>query len=238
MVFDSKLSLIKKGFMNIAITGASKGIGLELTRLALTDGHIVCAIARTANQSVELKKLAAVFNKKLLILDADVTDSTTAPRILNAIIEWGTLDMLVNNAGILEKEDSEKSLMRSFQVNSIAPFLLTTALLPKLKAGARPVVIQITSRMGSIADTSSSGHCGYRASKAALNMFNKSIAVENPWLTAIVVHPGWVQTDMGGAGAPVKPADSARGIWNVIEKAKKNSLSGKFFDYKGENLPW
>jgi NAD(P)-dependent dehydrogenase (short-subunit alcohol dehydrogenase family) len=224
--------------MNILITGASKGIGLELCRIALQNGNQVCAIARTATKSEGLKKLTSDFNQKLKLVDLDVTTSEATKNIVASIEQWPSLDVLINNAGVLEKVDTEESLIHSFRMNSIAPYLLTSALLPKLKHSKKPIVTQITSRMGSIEDTSSGGYCGYRASKAALNMFNKCLAVENPWLTAIVVHPGWVKTAMGGDAAPVEPIISANGIWKVIEEANKNSSSGKFFDYQGKILPW
>lgn len=224
--------------MNVVVTGASKGIGLELCHQALNQGSTVCAVARTASTSEGLQRLSKDFKDKLILVDLDVTNANAGEKISAAIKGWSSLDVLINNAGILDTAVTEQALLNSFRVNSIAPLLLTQALLPKLKQSSKPMVTQITSRMGSIDDTSSGGHYGYRASKAALNMFNKCIAVENPWLTAIVVHPGWVQTDMGGRGATVKPADSARGIWNVIENAKTNRSSGEFFDYQGKSIPW
>jgi NAD(P)-dependent dehydrogenase (short-subunit alcohol dehydrogenase family) len=224
--------------MNVVITGASKGIGLELCNVALTQGHQVCAVSRTATQSPGLKKLLSDFGKNLRTLDLDVASPTAGLQVLKAVKDWTGVDLLINNAGILDTSALEESLMNSFRVNAVAPFLLTQALLPKLKEAQKPAVLQITSRMGSIDDTQSGGHYGYRASKAALNMFNKCIAVENPWLVANVVHPGWVQTDMGGASAPVKPAESARGIWQVLENARVTGVSGSFFDYQGNKLPW
>ena len=224
--------------MKVIITGASKGIGLELCHVALQEKFEVCAFARHASSSIGLKKLSAEFGENLQSFDLDVTSGDAASRILNAIKSWNCVDVLINNAGTLAQETTEEALMHSFRVNSVAPLLLTTALMPLLKASEKPVAASITSRMGSITDNSSGGYYGYRASKTALNMLNKSIAVDNPWLTAIVIHPGWVQTDMGGSAAPVQAVDSAQGIWNVIKTARKNSSSGKFFDFRGEVLPW
>lgn len=224
--------------MNVVITGASKGIGLELCHVALNDGHDVLAVARTATKSKGLTSLSADYKGKLSILDLDITDSSAPAQILKSTENWSAIDILINNAGMLDMAFDEKALLNSFRVNAIAPFLLAQALLPRLKKSAAPVLTQITSKMGSIEDAKSGGHYGYRASKAALNMFNKCLAVENPWLSAIVLHPGWVQTDMGGASAPVKVQDSARGIWTVTEAAKDKSYSGKFFDYEGNALPW
>ena len=224
--------------MKVIITGASKGIGLELCRLALKQKFEVCAFARRATSSQGLKSLASEFGKNLQSFDLDVTSGDAPNRILHAIKAWNCVDVLINNAGVLERDETEESLMHSFRVNSVAPLLLTKALLPMLKLSGKPIVANITSRMGSISDNDSGGYYGYRASKTALNMFNKSMAIDNPWLTAIVIHPGWVQTDMGGSDATVPAPDSAKGIWNVIETARKNASSGKFFDYKGEALPW
>ena len=91
--------------------------------------------------------------------------------------------------------------------------------------------------MGSIDDNSSGGYYAYRSSKAALNMLNKSLAMDNPWLTTIVVHPGWVKTDMGGSQAPLTVEESTEGIWKLI-KSKGPADSGKFFDYRGQILKW
>ena len=224
--------------LNVIITGASKGIGLELCRLALTEGHHVLAVARTASQSTGLKKLTSDFSSNLISLDLDITATSSRQKILSEIKNWQSVDLLINNAGVLDESQSEEALLNSFRLNAIAPFLLTESLVPKLKQGSKPVVAQITSRMGSIAEVTSAGHCGYRASKAALNMFNKSLALENKWLTALVIHPGWVKTDMGGPEAPVTAFDSARGIWNVIDVAREKSQSGQFFDYRGRPIPW
>jgi NAD(P)-dependent dehydrogenase (short-subunit alcohol dehydrogenase family) len=91
--------------------------------------------------------------------------------------------------------------------------------------------------MGSIGDNSSGGSYGYRMSKAALNMFHKTFSIDFPQITSLVIHPGWVQTDMGGANAPTSVEKSARGILRVIEKASPRD-SGDFLDYEGDRLPW
>lgn len=224
--------------MNVVITGAGKGIGLELCRQALGNGDRVCAIARAPEKSAGLQGLTKEFPKTLEILSLDVTAPKAGEKILQTLQAWNSVDVLINNAGVLDEAITPEGLMHSFQVNSIAPLMMTQALLPKLKQSANPVVAQITSRMGSIADTGSGGYYGYRASKAALNMLNKCLSVDQPWLTAVVIHPGWVQTDMGGASAPVKPQDSAKGIWRVIAGAKEQKRSGQFVDYQGHSIPW
>src|SRR5690606_9505826 len=110
------------------------------------------------------------------------------------------------------------------------PFFITKALLPKLKLSALPKSVQISSIMGSIGHFPTGGSYSYRASKCALNMIFKNLSVDEPWLTVLQFHPGWVQTRMGGDGATLSVADSSRGLWNEILTAD-NGLSGSFRDY-------
>jgi NAD(P)-dependent dehydrogenase (short-subunit alcohol dehydrogenase family) len=224
--------------MNVVITGAGRGIGLELCRAALVRGDRVFGISRQPQKSEGLQNLLQEFADRLQVVALDVTAVDAGEKILSGLKDWKSIDVLINNAGILDESMSPQSLMHSFQVNSIAPLLITQSLLPKLKLSSNAVVAQITSRMGSIADANSGGYYGYRSSKTALNMFNKCLAMDNPWLTALVIHPGWVKTEMGGASAPIEPKDSAAGIWKVIQEAKTSKKSGHFQDYKGNPIPW
>lgn len=222
--------------MRIVITGISSGIGLALTKVALNKGHQVLGIARNPDKSEGLKQLKANYSEKLELLSLDLLQEDTPQKIQKALGSEA-LDLLINNAGIYEKEETSEAFLKSFQVNSIAPFQVTKGLLKNLKKSDHPKVIHVSSMMGSIADNNSGGAYAYRASKAALNMINKCLTVENSWLTSIVVHPGWVQTRMGGEEAPVKPDASAEGIWHVMEKLSQNE-SGNFYDYQGKHLPW
>jgi NAD(P)-dependent dehydrogenase (short-subunit alcohol dehydrogenase family) len=219
--------------MNIVITGSSRGIGLELCRQALKSGHQILAVARQpSSELVELSHAGG-----LHILKMDVTDQDLGGRLTEALKPWAQVDLLINNAGVYQKGETTKDFMTSFEVNSVAPFMMTQALLPWLKKSSNPKVVQVTSLMGSIADNASGGSYAYRASKSALNMINKSLALDNDWLTTIAIHPGWVQTDMGGSQAPIPVVDSVRGIWKVIQDLTLDQ-SGGYFDYKGQRLPW
>ena len=221
--------------MKILITGTSRGIGFELTRQALQRGDFVIAVARKPEASNALTELKSQYSDKLQLLAADMTAEDAPQKIANAVGK--ELDVLINNAGVLLEGESAQDFMESFRVNSVAPFLLTKALLPALKNSSQPKVIQITSKMGSIDDNASGGHCAYRSSKTALNMINKCIALDNPWLTSIVIHPGWVKTDMGGQGAPTLLESSAKGIWEVA-LSLKSTQSGKFFEFTGREIAW
>lgn len=222
--------------MQVVITGTSRGIGLELVRTALGHGHQVVAVARHSDGSQGLQQLLAEHPARLRLVAVDLRQPDAAQSIA-AALEWNSLDVLVNNAGVLLEGTSREDFIDSFLVNSIAPFEVTRALLPLLERASSPRVLQLTSRMGSLGDNTSGGYYAYRASKAALNMITRSLARDHDWLAAAVVHPGWVQTAMGGEGAPVPAATSAAGIWRLAEGLDRRS-SGRFFDYQGNELPW
>lgn len=221
--------------MKIVITGTSRGIGLELARIALAAGHELLAVARQPEKSAGLSSLRREFPQRLDIVAADLQEPGAATAIAAASGE--VVDVLVNSAGILLESATRRDFMDSFLVNSVVPFEVTQGLLPLLKNSANPRVVHLTSKMGSIAGNSSGGHYAYRASKAALNIINMSLARDEAWLTAVVVHPGWVRTEMGGPDAPVAPAESAGGIWRLIEGLRPAD-SGRFYDYQGTQLPW
>jgi NAD(P)-dependent dehydrogenase (short-subunit alcohol dehydrogenase family) len=222
--------------MNVLITGTSRGIGLELCRQGLVKGHQILAVARHPESSKELSEMQRQ-NPSLRTLAVELTNPEAPAKITSALREWNSLDLLINNAGILTQGETTEDFLRSFHVNSIVPFLVTKAALPFLKNSRHPKAIHITSQMGSIADNKSGGYYAYRSSKSALNMINKSLSIDHDWLCSVVMHPGWVQTDMGGAGAPTSPEESASGLWRVIEGLRKED-SGAFFNFKGDRLTW
>lgn len=223
--------------MNVVITGTSRGIGLELARMALDAGHRLLAVARAPEKSEGLTALARQHGGRMTLLAADLREAGAGAAIASASSAWDAVDVLVNNAGILRETAAREDFMESFAVNCVAPYEVTQALLPLLRRSADPKVVHITSKMGSIAENSAGGHYAYRASKTALNMVNRSLSRDHGWLTTLVVHPGWVKTDMGGSGAPVATPDSAAGIWGLTGSAQR-AMSGRFFDYQGNELPW
>jgi NAD(P)-dependent dehydrogenase (short-subunit alcohol dehydrogenase family) len=223
--------------MNIVITGASRGIGLALTAQALSQSNHVMAFARSPQEASELKALKEKFGNQLEIKELDVNHARAPENAAEALSSWQCVDILFNNAGISREGESLEDFMDSFRVNSVAPFLITRSLFPKLKAASDPKSIQTSSLMGSIEDNKTGGRYTYRASKAALNMITKTLAESEKWLIAVVMHPGWVKTRMGGSEAPVLPADSARGIWRVVQELGLKE-SGDFYDYEGNRLHW
>jgi len=223
--------------MNVVITGASRGIGLELASLALGRGDRVLAVARKPEESPELRALRNKYPNTLEVAAIELTDAGACEALSEALSEWKSVDVLINNAGVYLKGDGTEDFLMSFHVNSVVPFQVTKELLPKLRKSAEPKVAQITSLMGSIEDNESGGSHAYRASKAALNMISKCFARDEKWLISTVIHPGWVQTRMGGSGAETSVAVSAAGIWEVIRKLA-SADTGSFFDFEGQRLPW
>ena len=227
---------------HIFITGVNRGIGFFLTKELLQRGHSVIGTYRKASNDNKLQKLKSDFptTLNLIYLDVKSVGRDELTRYLNS---FKAIDILINNAGILDggNVSFEKlridDLLRSIEVNTLGPMKITQLLLPKLSESASPRVFHMTSQMGSIADNQSGGYYFYRISKAALNMFNKSFSQDYPNIPSIVIHPGWVKTDMGGDHAPISPEIAAINVSDLILTAN-NLGSGNFYNYKGEILPW
>lgn len=216
----------------ILVTGANRGIGLEITRQLTARGDEVIAACRTPSDG--LKAVGCRVEGGIDVADdgADVL----AERIADV-----QLDGLFNNAGILRPDGLGAidlvGVREQFEVNAIGPLRMTVALLPRLKEGAKVAIV--TSRMGSLADNTSGGMYGYRMSKAAVNMVGRSLAHDlRPRGIAVgLLHPGFVQTEMTGGSGNVTPEESARGLIERFDALSMES-SGTFFHANGEALPW
>lgn len=228
--------------MNVVVTGANRGIGLALVRGWLAKGASVVATARDVAKATELRALADTSGGKLEVLALDVSSDASCKAFGSAMTDR-KIDVLINNAGIYG-ERSEKlealsfdDMVHVFNTNTLGPLRVMQALAPALVKGAK--TLHVTSLMGSIDDNTSGGSYGYRLSKAALNMAGKNLALElaGKKIVVLLVHPGWVQTDMGGRSAPVTPNDSATGIITLAEKSTMDD-TGKFFTYDGRPLAW
>jgi NAD(P)-dependent dehydrogenase (short-subunit alcohol dehydrogenase family) len=230
---------------NLFITGANRGIGLELTRRSLERGDRVFAACRSPENAAQLNYLQERHSDRLLVLPLDVTSGlaiTSAVATVQGLSDH--LDILFNNAGVAGDESSlgrveASELLDTYATNAVAPLMIAQACLPLLRRGKRPVIANITSRMGSIADNGSGGYYGYRASKAALNMLNASLALDlaDQGIIAVVLHPGWVRTDMGGAGATLSVEQSVEGLLVVVDGLGPED-SGRFLSWEGEEIPW
>lgn len=223
----------------VLITGAGRGIGLALTKEFANQGYQVLATYREEANARELLRFAK--EAKVTAVTAEITDPSSFGPLKKELEKVGQIDAVVNNAGVIGrklgalKEVDAKDTMNVLEVNAVGPLLVSQLVMPFVKKGG--TVAHITSLMGSISDNASGGYYAYRMSKAALNMFNRCLSHDYPDLTCLVLHPGWVQTDMGGANAPLSKEESARGLCQVIRNAKAGQ-TGKFFDYTGKELPW
>lgn len=226
------------------VTGTSRGIGLEFTAQLLEKGHIVLAGARSPEDSPKLMYLKTRYKDNLHILKLDVTREDLIGRIVERMpVE--RIDVLINNAGVIDRNNSFNSLnfeqiLRVIDTNTLGPLRMAQALFPYLSRSSQPKIVNISSIMGSISGTFGGGSSyGYKISKAALNMVTRMLAgdLHRYGIIVVSVHPGWVRTDMGGPGAPITPEESVRGLLKVIENLKMED-SGSFIEYTGTRLNW
>jgi NAD(P)-dependent dehydrogenase (short-subunit alcohol dehydrogenase family) len=217
----------------VCITGANRGIGLELARQYRDRGDTVIAACRRS--SGELDDLGVE-----VVDGVDVTDDSAVGRLADAIGDR-PLDVLINNAGILSDESLDDldfdRIRNQLEVNGIGPLRVTAALRTSLGRGAKVAIV--TSRMGSIDDNTSGGRYGYRMSKAAVNMAGRSLAhdLKPDGVAVAILHPGFVRTDMTGHTGIVDPPESAAGLMARIDELSLDT-SGSFWHANGDPLPW
>jgi NAD(P)-dependent dehydrogenase (short-subunit alcohol dehydrogenase family) len=223
----------------ILVTGANRGIGLEFVMQYAAEDADVIACCRAPDKAAALNAIKG----KVRVMALDVADPKSVAALVGAL-NGEAIDILINNAGVGGPRGRPESVidfdlwLNIFGVNSVAPAMIAIALYPNLKAGHDKKLVTITSQLGSI-----SGHSGgaypYHASKAAVNSFMVGLA--KAWahqgIAVGIFHPGWVQTDMGGAGAPVTPAQSVTGLRARIAELSPSN-SGSYRDYAGKEIAW
>jgi NAD(P)-dependent dehydrogenase (short-subunit alcohol dehydrogenase family) len=218
---------------NAIVTGANRGIGLQLCQALKERGYNVTALCRQPSDALTDLGITVHANY-------DVTDGAAIDAFARTV-DPRTVDLLINNAGILEGmtlDDLDlESVRRQFEVNALGPLRVTRSLLPALKEGAK--IALMTSRMGSIADNDSGGSYGYRMSKAALNAAGMSLArdLHARGIAVAILHPGYVKTDMTGQSGLIDADESVAGLLQRIDELNLGN-TGTFWHTQGEILPW
>lgn len=240
--------------MTILITGANRGIGLEFVRQYLKRGERVFAGARIPEDADQLRVLGRTYSGQLSIFPLEVTNEDQV-EAAHALIEreTGSLDLLINNAGINENsheaEDPEKHgrlgslsaphMLHMLHVNSVAPLMIAQTMLQLLEKGSNPKIVSISSGLGSIQQTGA-GYYSYGASKTALNRLMRilSFDIRGKGICSVTMDPGWVQTDMGGSSATITVDRSVRSMIPVIDRLTLED-TGRFLHWeRGVDIPW
>lgn len=234
------------------VTGANRGLGLEFVKQLIPRTERIFATCRTPGEADDLNALADAHPDAVQVIELDVADPDAMDAALDAVREvTPSLDLLINNAGINGGGSGNRfgaldadTMTHVLRVNTVAPHILAQKAVDLLEAGAEQQgtakVINITSQLGSIARVQGqAGWHSYRASKAGLNMLTQLLSydLKPHGIIAIAMHPGWVQTDMGGSNAAITPETSISGILNVTERLTMDD-TGAYIDYSGDSLPW
>ena len=220
------------------IVGASRGLGFGLVREYLDRGWRVVATSRGDDEA--LRVLAGEVDGKLVLARLDVTDDAAVASLVGTL--GGTsLDLVFVSAGVTNDNSQAAGhvaldeFARVMATNVLAPMRLIEGLGASVSVGG--AIVAMTSVLGSVGQNTSGGYEVYRASKAALNTLLRSYAARHKDRALIAMHPGWVRTDMGGAGAPLGVAESAKGMAEVIE-ARMGKPGCVFLDYRGTTIVW
>lgn len=230
--------------MKVLITGASRGIGLEMVKYGIEQNWRIFACCRHPQQADSLLSVAKLTNGRVSVHVADMNELATL-QALAYELRNEAIDILVNNAGIYGSDNSTfgnvdvPGWISTFQVNSIAPLKVSEALVEQLRMGDKKIIACLSSKMGSMADNGSGNSYIYRSSKAALNAVVKSMSIDlrEDGIKCVALHPGWVKTDMGGPNAEITSRESVTSLFNII-RALKAEDSGRFIDIDGSDIPW
>ncbi|XP_016122954.1 C-factor [Sinocyclocheilus grahami] len=246
---------------SVLITGASRGLGLQMVRQLLYSPNRpqkIIATARNPAAAQELQELAKS-HPNVHVLPLDVTSDSSvdaAVQSVESIVGTDGLNCLINNAAINMTSEldtvTRDAMMKTYESNTVAPLFMTKAFLPLLRRAAaegsdmgiqRAAVINVSSVLGSVqlnwGEGASYKSYAYRTSKSALNMVTRCLAMdlEAEKILCVALHPGWVRTDMGGPTAPLSPEESISSVLSVISELTEKHHGG-YVDYTGKSLPW
>lgn len=230
----------------IVVTGAGRGIGLGIAKKLLEEGHEVWGTARNPDAAVELAEAGAAG-----VIELDLGDGSSIERFgteLAARVD--SIDTLINNAGMTSRDlgvdrraqgplqTSKEVVLRQIEVNAVGPMLVTQAVRPLLGNGAAPIVLNVSSQLGSMAvGAQMPFDVGYNSSKSVMNMITVMSATADPEVAYVAIHPGWVQSDMGGPKAAISVEESAAGVVRTLA-GLTIADSGRFVKWDGTEHPW
>jgi NAD(P)-dependent dehydrogenase (short-subunit alcohol dehydrogenase family) len=226
---------------NVLVTGANRGLGLEFTKQYAADGWKVLACCREPQQASALQAIANT-NNNVRIFDLDVANFAQIDALALQLKDE-RIDVLINNAGVYPPssfgDTNYDEWAKAFKVNSMAPLKMAEAFVQHVTRSQLKKIVTLTSKMGSIDDNTSGESYSYRASKTAVNMVMKSLSIDlKPYgISVVTLHPGWVQTDMGGHNALISAQTSVTGLRSVIEHINTEN-SGRFIAFDGKEINW
>ncbi|WP_297325946.1 SDR family oxidoreductase [Nitrosomonas sp.] len=229
----------------VLITGANRGIGLEFARQYAMDGWRVFASCRNPAAADTLSHLAAQYPDRVTIYSLNVANHQQIEQLAQTLSNQA-IDLLINNAGVYPPGQGDifgktdyAAWTHTFEVNTMAPLRMVEAFIQQISSSQLKTIITVTSKMGSIADNRGGGSYSYRSSKAAVNIVMKSLSIDlnASGIIAVLLHPGWVRTDMGGPNGLISVEQSVTGMRHVISRLKFED-SGKFYAFDGQVVPW
>lgn len=228
----------------ILVTGANRGIGLELVKQYAKTGCIVLACCRYPDSAAALQDLSHTY-QSIHIYQLDISDDHQIKQLASQLKNT-TIDILFNNAGIAGQDNAfgditQDDLMETFKVNTVGPVLLTQALINQVERGKRKLIVNTSSQLGSIElnQDVSWFWFSYRLSKSALNAATRTLAnqLKSKGIIVISMDPGWVKTDMGGKNAPTTTEECVKGIMSALEGVSLSD-TGMFVGRDGLYVPW
>jgi NAD(P)-dependent dehydrogenase (short-subunit alcohol dehydrogenase family) len=230
---------------SVLITGANRGVGLELARQCAARGDRVFAGCRSPKKAASLEEIAAKHPEQMTILPLEVSEEESIAQSAALVSnETASLDIVFNNAAVFSNRESIKDFsaddaIQMLNVNAVGQMLVVKHFINYIKAGDDPKIINISSEAGSISKMMEFRGYYYYGSKALLNMFTRALAwdSETQGITVIAIHPGWVRTDMGGPNAHISPTQSAGGLLKVTDGLTPTD-NGKFYTWEGVEYPW
>lgn len=229
----------------VLVTGANRGIGLEFVKQYAGEGWRVLACCRSPVTADALNGLAEQKKDCVTVYSLDVAVHEDIEN-LSRELSNESIDLLINNAGIYPALRSDgfgktdyEAWASAFHVNAMAPLKVAESFVSQVTRSKLKTIVTITSKMGSVADNRGGGSYVYRSSKAAVNMVMKSVAIDlaSTGVISVLLHPGWVRTDMGGPNGLISTQQSVSGMRQVISKLKPEN-SGEFYAFDGQMVPW